>query len=45
MHYSKLNQHGRKEDHFDPKMLIDIDSDDDDHEILKNIKSPPVRKS
>jgi hypothetical protein len=28
MHYSKLNQADNKADHFDPKQLIDLDSDD-----------------
>lgn len=44
MHYTKLNRADNKADHFDPKQLIDMDSDDDDHEILKTIKSP-TRKS
>lgn len=28
MHYSKLNLADNKADHFDPKQLIDLDSDD-----------------
>ena len=31
-----LNEGGRKKDVFDPKIIIDIDSDDENHEILKN---------
>jgi hypothetical protein len=34
MDYSKLNQAGDKKDYFDPKQLIDLDSDDE--ESLQN---------
>ena len=47
MHYSKLNQADNKADHFDPKQLIDLDSDDyeEQEEEVKAIIKSPTRKS
>ena len=40
MHYSKLKVGTQLNQYFDPKQLFDIDSDDENHEILKNHLSP-----
>ena len=47
MHYSKLNQADNKEDHFDPRQLIDLDSDDyeEQEEEVKAIIKSPTRRS
>ena len=41
MDYSKLNQAGDKKDYFDPKQLIDLDSDDE--ESLQNGSITPQK--
>ena len=44
MHYTKLNQADNREDHFDPRQLIDLDSDDlaDEEE---EVETKPVATS
>jgi len=40
MHYTKLNKTDNKEDHFDPRQLIDLDDDD-----LAEIESQFAKKN